>query len=139
MEEVSANYWEVFGSHLTDSIDLSNVTKTLDVGTGWGDCLIPLAKRISLKEEIIGIDIREAVVRKTKNELIKHSLPNVKVEVMDATEIKFQNNYFDVITCGFIGFNRYYNFKSNKFRQGKNNQLMKELYRVLKDGGKIIL
>ena len=139
MEEVSANYWEVFGSHLIDMVELSSVTRALDVGTGLGDCLIPLARRISSKGKIIGIDIQKTAVRKTRSELNRHSLTNARVEEMDATELKFRNNYFDLITCGFIGFDRYYNFDNNKFHQDQNNLLMKELYRVLKYRGKIVL
>ena len=139
MEEVTSNYWEVFGSHLVSKIELLGVTSALDVGIGWGDCLIPLAKKIGLKGEIVGIDIQETAVRKTKQELYKHSLTNVRVEVMDATELKFRNNTFDVITCGFIGFDRYYNFENNQFRQDQNNPLMKEMYRVLNDQGIVAL
>jgi len=35
MEEVTANYWEVFGSHLINKVELIDVTNALDVGTGW--------------------------------------------------------------------------------------------------------
>ena len=139
MEEVTANYWEVFGSHLASLVDLHDITSALDVGTGWGDCLIPLAKKIGSKGEIVGIDIQESAVRKTRLELNKLSMTNVSVEVMDATNLKFQENFFDVITCGFIGFNRYYNFENNTFRQDQNNPLMKEMHRVLKNQGIIVL
>ena len=139
MEEVTKNYWEVFGSHLASLVDLHGITNALDVGTGWGDCLIPLARRIGSKGKIIGIDIQETAVRKTRRELNKHSLTNVSVEIMDATDLKFQKNLFDVITCGFIGFDRYYNFESNKFREDQNNPLMKEMFRVLKHTGTIVL
>ena len=139
MEEVTENYWEVFGSHLANMIELPSVTNALDVGTGWGDCLIPLARRIGSKGEIIGIDIRNAAVRKTRNKLKKQSLTNARVEGMDAAELKFLNNHFNVIICGFIGFSRYYNFENNKFHQDQNNPLMKEMFRVLKHTGTIAL
>lgn len=119
-------------------VELPSATNALDVGTGWGDCLIPLARRIGSKGKITGIDIKNAAVRKTRNKLKKQSLTNARVEVMDATELKFLNNSFNVIICGFIGFSRYYNFENNKFHQDQNNPLM-ELYRVLKPPGTIAL
>jgi len=123
---------------LAKLVELPSATNALDVGTGWGDCLIPLARRIGSKGKITGIDIKNAAVRKTRNKLKKQSLTNARVEVMDATELKFLNNSFNVIICGFIGFSRYYNFEKNKFHQDQNNPLM-ELYRVLKPPGTIAL
>ena len=83
MEEVTGNYWEVFGSHLANMVELPSITNALDVGTGWGDCLIPLARRIDSKGNITGIDIRNAAVRKTRNRLKKQALTNAIVEVME--------------------------------------------------------
>ena len=139
MEEVSENYWRVFGSYLANMFELPGVRKVLDVGTGWGDCLIPLARRIGPKGDIIGIDIDEAAVNETRSELNKQSLTNVRAEIMDATDLEFKNEVFDVITCGFIGFDQYYNFEENKFLKNHNNPLMKEIYRVLKRHGTFVL
>ena len=102
MEEVSENYWSVFGSYLANMFELPGVRKVLDVGTGWGDCLIPLARRIGPKGDIIGIDIDEAAVKETISELNKQSLTNVRAEIMDATDLKFKDEVFDVITCGLV-------------------------------------
>ena len=137
MEEVNTNYWEVFGSHLANKVNLPDITNALDVGTGWGDCLIPLAKRIGSKGEIFGIDIDIECVHKARSEIIKHSLTNARVEFMDASELKFQNNYFDVITCGFLGFDDCYDFEKNRFHKDQKNPIMKELFRVLKPHGEI--
>lgn len=52
---------------------------------------------------------------------------------MEASNLKFDDNSFDNILCGFMGFSDSYDFQNNQFI-GKNAK-MKEILRVLKSGG----
>ena len=52
---------------------------------------------------------------------------------MEASNLKFDDNSFDNILCGFIGFSDSYDFKNNQFID--KNAKMKEIFRVLKSGG----
>lgn len=130
---VSVNYWSDFAKELVKSANLRSNGKILDVGTGGGACLIAVAEKLGESCQLVGIDINENKISQTRNKFKGIAIENAKFQVMDATNLKFENNSFENIFCGFIGFDDTFDFESNQFIS--DNAKMKEIFQVLKPGG----
>ena len=105
-------------------INLKN-KKILDVGCAGGDTINFLKDLGGLEQDIYGIDIRE--------NRLKHAmenLPKAKIYHMDARNIKFQDNKFDLVSA-FTVFTSVVDINNRK-------KISNELVRVLKPGGIII-
>ena len=133
-EIIDLNYWSVFGEKVVQYMNLTPGARMLDIGTGGGACLIPAAKIIGPSGHIIGIDRWENCINETLENIKNSLLTNATAEIMDARELTFDDKTFDYVICGFIGFNDVFDFKNHKYR--KENDKMKHIIRVLKDGGK---
>ncbi|NHJ84555.1 MAG: methyltransferase domain-containing protein [Asgard group archaeon] len=129
------DYWTAIGLRLAEHMDYSQGTKVLDVGTGWGACILPAAKKIGPKGQAIGIDLWENSIQETMDNAKAQGLTNVTAEIMNARTISFDDNFFDYVICGFIGFDREYDFCNNTYRT--DNSIMENFYRVLKPQGKV--
>ncbi len=75
--------------------DARNGSKILDVATGTGKQAFAFAKR---GYEVIGIDLSEAMLKVANK---KNKYGNVKFEVADATNLRFEDNSFDISCISF--------------------------------------
>ena len=82
---------------------------------------------VDIAGEIVGIDHDSVAVRHAKINF--KGKTNVKIKLEEATKLPFEDNSFGYITC-MVSFT---NFGKNKI------PALKEMKRVLKDNGKIIL
>lgn len=130
----------VYGSELlsqggTESIDLMfegqdlNNKRLLDIGSGLGGVDFYLAQKY--KVNIIGIDcvlrlVNDANKRKTEHNLLGN-ITFVHQEV-DNLSYPYASNSFDIIFS-----------KESLLHVSDKNSLIKELFRILKPGGKIII
>lgn len=130
---VQLDYWSAFGERLVDLLELKVGSTVLDVGTGWGACLIPAAKKIGNNGRIIGIDHWEEAIPNTMKKIESVGLSNASARFMAVQEMTFENSTFDSILCGFIGFTDVYDFSNKEYKQ--DNKKMSEMLRVLKHGG----
>ena len=99
----------------------------LDVATGTGDFAI---QALSLKpEKIFGIDISEGMLDMGRKKLKERNLSG-KIELLkgDSENIPFGENKFDAVTVAF-GVRNFENLEKG----------LREIYRVLKPGGKLIV
>jgi ubiquinone/menaquinone biosynthesis C-methylase UbiE len=55
---------------------------------------------------------------------------------MNAKNLSFQHNYFDIAICGFMGWDDCFDFNLNQFK--KTDTKIKEIFRALKDGGRFM-
>ena len=107
-------------------LNVKKEEKILDVGCEAGAMMVYAGL---LGAEVYGVDICPESVEKANKYLSKYSVKG-KAVVGDARKINFPDNYFDkVISSDFI-----------EHLSAKNNiQVLKEIKRVLKPGGVIVL
>lgn len=119
-------------SELTDwalvHLEIKRNYNALDVGCGGGKTVSKLCQRIG-NGKVYGIDYSELCVEKSKK-LNKNNIMCGKASILQSSvsSLPFEDNKFDVITA----VETYY------FWPDKLNDL-KEVYRVLKSGGKLLL
>ena len=97
--------------------------KVLDIGSGHGNCALNLAL---MGAEVTSIDLSPDLIAGCRH---RAKVNNLKVEFMemDACNLSFSNNYFDVV----VGFRTIHHLPSIK-------KFYEEAYRVLKHGGSLI-
>jgi ubiquinone/menaquinone biosynthesis C-methylase UbiE len=130
---VSIDYWSDFAVELVKLASLKSNGNILDVGTGSGACLIAVANKLGENCQLVGIDKNKAKISQVRNNFKNIVVESAQFKTMEASNLEFDDNNFDNILCGFIGFSDSYDFKNNYFIG--NNAKMKEIFRVLKSGG----
>ena len=122
-----------FGLHKSWKKEIVTISKSLepkrilDVATGTADIAIALAKIPNC--EIIGMDLSSNML-KFGDEKIKELDLNevVKLEIGDVENLKYDSNFFDVVTIGY-GVRNFENLKKS----------LDEIHRVLKENGTLII
>jgi O-methyltransferase/aklanonic acid methyltransferase len=111
-DQVGFKIFNHFGKRLVELTEIPKKAKVLDVASGRGALLFPTLKKVGPQGSVIGIDLAEGA----------------KMMQMDAENLKFQDNTFDIALYGFcIFFFPQYEIALN------------ESLRVLKPHGKIAL
>ncbi len=102
--------------------------KILDVATGTADVAIEMVNRLA-PEQIIGVDISTQMLEVGRQKIKKKKLDNIiELREADSENLPFEDNTFDAISVAF-GVRNYQNLHKG----------MKEMNRVLKPGGKIMV
>jgi ubiquinone/menaquinone biosynthesis C-methylase UbiE len=99
-------------------------SKVLEVGCGDGRSLNYI---INITQNIIGIDNDDIAVKDAKINFKNY--PNVKILLAEASKLPFKDKSFDFVMC----MTTFANFGNEKYK------ILKEMKRVLKDDGKIII
>jgi len=68
----------------------------LDIGTGGGEAILSIANCAQL---IIGVDQSTAMIETAAKNCAKSGIPNVRFLHMDAANLAFPNNFFNVVSC----------------------------------------
>ena len=124
--EIAVRYLEI--NEINRHLDHGK--KILDVGCGNGYTTKIFAKKYNSK--LHGIDYSPEMIRMAKQSLIETEiLGEIHFEVQDCLDLKFSNNYFDVIYTERC----IQNLPELKLQE----KAILELIRVLKPGGKLIL
>lgn len=97
----------------------------LDLGCGAGLDLYFYAKAVGKDTKVYGLDISEDMVNKARANMSAAGVKNVEVKSGHSDKLPFQDNFFDVVASNGI-----YNLSPDK------EAVMKEVYRVLKPGGR---
>ena len=104
-----------------------NPTSILDVATGTGALAIDLATRSSV--EVVGIDISQEMLTIGKEKIRSLGLDKtISMEWDDAESLSFNSDRFDAVTIGF-GMRNFEDL----------NQGLREVNRVLKSGGQLVI
>ncbi|MGD8784616.1 MAG: class I SAM-dependent methyltransferase [Thioalkalispiraceae bacterium] len=120
-------YFPYAGDYMINLVKPRRGEKVLDIAAGTGMVSIPAARAVGPDGQVQAIDLAEGMLDKAKKNINKHALTNIDLHVMDAENLEFRSNYFDLITCGFGVF-----FLPDPYVAINN------WARVLKPGGQII-
>mmetsp|Transcript_20009 Transcript_20009/g.28342 ORF Transcript_20009/g.28342 Transcript_20009/m.28342 type:complete len:382 (-) Transcript_20009:162-1307(-) len=102
--------------------------KVLDVGCGVGGTSRYLAKALGSKAEVTGITLSPNQVKRATELAEQQNVPNAKFTVMNALEMDFPDNSFDIVwAC-----------ESGEHMPDKEAYI-NEMMRVLKPGGKYVM
>lgn len=97
--------------------------KVLDLGTGRGAILFPVAASLGVGGRAVGVDLALKMTARTHAQARSQGLDNTCLAQMDADALAFAADSFDVITCGFALF--FVDFEN----------VLASLYQVLRPGG----
>jgi len=98
--------------------------RVLDVGCGTGELVGRLAHR---GWEVDGLDLCEPMLHRANHKL-NGNAHRVRLTVGDSEHLPFDARSFDVVTCA----NSFHHYPHQE-------QVVRELYRVLKPGGRLLL
>jgi demethylmenaquinone methyltransferase / 2-methoxy-6-polyprenyl-1,4-benzoquinol methylase len=107
--------------------DLQLGMKVLDIAGGTGDLALAFSKSVGKSGMVVHTDINFAMLNTGRDRLINEGvfLPTL---VCDAEALPFDDNYFDRVSVAF-----------GLRNMTKKDQALKEMCRVLKPGGKLLV
>jgi len=121
-----ANYLRGTQSKFISRLDIKENTNFLDVGCGTGFALGEAAKAVDGKGQFYGIDLSAKMIEKAKSNF--QGRDNFHFIQADSELIPLDDNFFDIIIC------------TNSFHHYLHpDKALKEMYRLLKKGGKIYI
>jgi len=85
---------------LLEMADLQPGECLLDVACGTGLITIPAALAVGPEGDVVGTDISEVMVEMSARRVDELGLTNASFERMDAEELRFRDDTFDVALCG---------------------------------------
>jgi ubiquinone/menaquinone biosynthesis C-methylase UbiE len=113
---------------ILDSCHLQGGQNILDVGIGTGLISMAIAKRLSGKCKILGIDITDVMLKKAEVNIENESLGGVIcLKKASAENIPANDNLYDLIVCVFT------------IRHTNIKNALNEFIRVLKPKGRVVI
>jgi len=103
--------------------------KVLEVCIGTAENSIIIAENRP-NTEIVGIDLSKEMLAIAEKKIEKKGIKNIKTSVMDATNMNFDNNSFDMVIISLV---------LHEVDESIRYKMIKEAGRVLKNKGKIIV
>ena len=100
----------------------------LDLGSGAGfDCFLA-AKKVGQTGKVIGVDMTEEMIERARGNAKKQGYDNVEFKLGDIENLPIDDNSIDVVISNCV-----VNLVPNK------SKVFKEVYRVLKKGGRMYI
>lgn len=117
-------YWRM---NTMKNMNVKNGSSALDICCGTGDWTITLARAIGEKGNVVGLDFSKNMLSIAKAKIEKENYKHVRLLHGNAMSLPFADQQFDYVTIGF----------------GLRNvpdylQVLCEMFRVLKPGGKAV-
>jgi len=103
-DHVGPSFFTHYGQGLVDFAQIKPDAHVLDIATGRGAALFPAAEAVGRHGYVVGIDLAEMMVKETLQEVRHRKLKNVIVEQMDAENLRFPEESFHYVLCGFALF-----------------------------------
>lgn len=108
---------------------IGNEEKVLDLCTGTATNALKIAKSKPLSE-VIAIDLSKDMLKIAQGKVKKSKVQNIKLYHMDATNMRFQDKFFDKILLSLV---------LHEVEENLAEKILTEAKRVLKDDGEIIV
>ena len=124
----SSSFFSYFGKRLVEHVNVLPGQHVLDIATGRGAVLFPLADAVGPLGKVIGIDISQQMIAETSREILEKDINWVKLLCMDAEHLDFPDSNFDYVFCGF-----------GLFFLPSIPTALAEFKRVLKPEGKLVV
>ena len=123
----SLRFFPFCADKLVDYAKIKPGSKVLDIATGTGVVAMAAAQYLGNDGHVHAIDLSENMIHQAQTKLKHAGFDNVDFHIMDAQELEFKSNYFDIITCSY-----------GLFFMPDMSAALKSWLRVLKPGGKLI-
>lgn len=123
----SLRFFPACADKLVEFAKLKPSDQVLDIATGTGMVAMAAAQRLQGSGRVQAIDLSKNMIQQAKTNIENTDIDNVDFQVMDAENLKFESNYFDVITCSY-----------GLFFMPDMSAALKNWLSVLKPGGKLI-
>lgn len=124
-DELTMSFLKPMGDEIIKLLKLKETDHVLDVASGTGEPGLTIS-RIVIKGKVIGTDLSEGMLNIANENAKLRGIDNYQTQVSDVSELPFEDNTFDAISCRFG-----YMFFPDML------MATKEMYRVLKPGGRI--
>lgn len=123
----SLRFFPACADKLVEIAQITPNQKVLDIATGTGMVAMAAAQRLEDSNHLQAIDLSENMISQARSNFQRAKLSNVDFHIMDAEELTFESDYFDVITCSY-----------GLFFIPDMSAALKSWLRVLKPGGKLV-
>lgn len=124
---ISFNRHRAWRKDVMKRMNVQSGRQALDVCTGTGDWALSLAEAVGETGKVIGLDFSENMLKVAKEKLDATSYDHVSFIHGDAMDLPFPDQSFDYVTIGF-GLRNVPDYE----------QVLKEMYRVVKPGGLVV-
>ncbi|MGH9881557.1 MAG: class I SAM-dependent methyltransferase, partial [Pyrinomonadaceae bacterium] len=86
-DRIGPQIFSYFGQRLVDLADLDSCDKVLDVATGRGALLFPVAAKVGSTGHVTAIDFSPDMVRETAKDIESRKLSHAEIRHMDAEQM----------------------------------------------------
>lgn len=124
---ISFNRHKAWRKDTMRKMNVEKGAKALDVCCGTADWSIALAKEVGPDGHVTGLDFSQNMLKIGEEKVKSLELDHIELIHGNAMELPFEDNSFDYVTIGF-GLRNVPDYM----------QVLKEMYRVLKPGGKAV-
>jgi len=99
-DRVGPPFFLFFGRRLAEFAQLSAGAAVLDVATGRGAVLFPVAEQVGPYGHVVGVDRSAGMTRATAAQIRQAGLKQASLGQMDAARLAFADAVFDVVLSG---------------------------------------
>lgn len=123
----SLRFFPLCADKLIDYAKIKPNDKMLDIATGTGVVAMAAAQSLGGSGHIHAIDLSKNMIQQAQEKAKHAGFETIDFHVMDAENLEFESNFFDLITCSY-----------GLFFMPDMSRALKSWLRVLKPGGKLI-
>jgi len=97
----SLRFFPSCAEKIIEHAKLKRGQKVLDIATGTGMVAIAAAKAVGNQSRVQAIDLAESMISQAQANMKTAGINNIDFHIMDAENLDFKSNQFDLITCSY--------------------------------------